>query len=94
MRSSKVCQTFLNIMNPLCTDCKFFNKIISENGNTSIQSTCKKFLVSPMTNIYFDKSGLGSVDYREKQPYAFMTRFDITMCGLDGKYFIQKEKEN
>ena len=22
-----------------------------------------------------------------------MTRFDITMCGLDGKYFTEKEKK-
>ena len=40
-----------------------------------------------MQNIYFEKTGLNGIDFREKHPYALMARFDITMCGLDGAYF-------
>ena len=90
MKSFKVYQKMLSLIKPSCKDCKFLNKIVSENGDISIQSTCKKFLVSPMTNIYFDKSRLGELDYRGKYPYTITARFDITMCGLDGKYFVKK----
>ena len=51
---------------------------------------CKKFLVSPMQNIYYEKSGLGGIDFSDKHPYALMARLDITMCGLNGKYFTKK----
>jgi len=84
---------FNNLLKPSCINCKFFNKVTSNKvpiKEQLFQSTCKKFLVSPMQNIYFEKSGLGGVVFSEKQPYAIMARLDITMCGLHGAYFTHK----
>ena len=94
MRATAIRQSGKNILKdmlkPSCINCKFFNKIIDNKAHSKeklFKSTCKKFLVSPMQNIYFEKSGLGDVDFIEKHPYAIMARLDITMCGLNGTYF-------
>ena len=94
MRASQIYLDILNILlKPSCTNCKFFNKVksdITPNSEKFYQSTCTKFLVSPMQNIYYAKSGLGKVNYNERHPYALMARLDITMCGLNGTYFTKK----
>jgi hypothetical protein len=97
MKPTIIRQKGIDILNqklsPSCVKCKYFNKVMNHNVSPKerlIQSTCKKFLVNPMQNIYYEKSGLGGVDFREKHPYALMARFDVTMCGLNGKYFINK----
>jgi len=78
-----------NVLKSCCINCKFFSK--SPSDKNIIQSTCKKFLVSPLQNIYYEKTGLSGHDYTEKHPYAIMARLDITMCGLNGKYFIKNK---
>jgi hypothetical protein len=77
---------FNNELKQSCKNCKYFKK----SDSTIIQSTCKKFLVSPVKNIYFENADLKSIDYSEKNPYAIMARLDITMCGLHGAYFKHK----
>jgi len=87
-------EIFNNLLKPSCMNCKFFNKVTTESSQLNdkfFQSTCKKFLVSPLQNIYYEKSGLGSVNYKERHPYAVMARMDITMCGLNGSYFIKNK---
>ena len=82
-----------HMLSPSCLKCKFFNKVTNNSvpqKERLYQSTCTKFLVSPIQNIYYEKSGLGGVDFNDKHPYALMSRLDITMCGLNGKYFAKK----
>ena len=51
-------------------------------------STCTKFLIKfKNTSNHTLKD-----DYIEKHPYSLLARFDTTMCGLNGKYFITANK--
>lgn len=93
--SSIVSNVFNQLLKPSCVHCKFFNKalVASTTGTgteISLQSTCGKFLVSPLQHTYYEKSGMATHDFREKHPYAVMARLDITMCGLNGAFFHMK----
>ena len=88
---------FSKLLKPSCVNCKFFNPILTTptdgtEPKISIQSTCRKFLVSPMQHTYFDKTEMAKHEFREKQPYAISARLDITMCGLHGAFFSEKRK--
>jgi hypothetical protein len=87
---------FNKLLKPSCIHCKFFNPVITATVDCTgadvnlLQSTCKKFLVSPMQHTYFDKTEMAKHEFREKQPYAISARLDITMCGLNGGFFSKK----
>jgi hypothetical protein len=91
MRIQKGQDILHNLFKPSCINCKFLNKVTDNKAHPKEQlfkSTCKKFMVSSTQNIHYEKSF--SIDYTEKHPYALMARLDITMCGLNGTYFINK----
>jgi hypothetical protein len=77
------------LMKPSCLDCVFFRN--GGSGESIIQSTCKKFLVSPIQHTFADKTGLHNFHSRDKHPYALMARFDVSMCSLQGTFFQKKE---
>jgi hypothetical protein len=96
MRPSIIRYTYYNIdklLKPSCANCKYFSKEPSSfyNKENNIMSTCTKFLVKSQNN-YTLKDAKIKGDYTEKHPYSLLARFDITMCGLNGKYFTPVNK--
>ena len=93
MRPSIIRYTYSNIdkiLNPMCSNCKYFSKELSsfDNKEHITMSTCTKFLIKfKNTSNHTLKD-----DYIEKHPYSLLARFDTTMCGLNGKYFITANK--
>ena len=95
MRPSTIRSRFINVdklFKPMCANCKYFQKEHSSKEDI-ILSTCTKFLVKPQNIINHTlKDDKIKGDYTEKHPYALLARFDITMCGFNGKYFIRANK--
>ena len=95
MTPSTIRYAFINIdklFKPMCHNCKYFSNELSSKQDI-IMSTCTKFLVKPQNIINHTlKDDKIKGDYTEKHPYALLARFDITMCGLDGRYFIRANK--
>lgn len=85
-------RSLFKLLKPSCLGCKFFNPG-SVSGASDIdpllQSTCKKFLVNPMQNTFADRSGLQNFHCRDRHPYALMSRLDVSMCGLQGTFFVK-----
>lgn len=92
MRPSTIRSRFINVdklFKSMCSNCKYFSKEPSD----IILSTCTKFLVKPQNIINHTlKDDKIKGDYTEKNPYALLARFDISMCGFNGKYFIRANK--
>jgi len=84
MRPSSI-RFYKDVLKPSCINCKYLLEYPYANSDNSllVNSKCSKFLIQSKNNIHPDKW----VEVN-KHPYAILARFDITMCGLAGKYFI------
>jgi hypothetical protein len=98
MRPSTIRQTgqdiFKHLLKPSCMDCKLFYEITPSNiksiDEKFYQSRCRKFIITPIQNIYIENKDITYENVYKKYPYALLARFDNKMCGLNGKYFTKK----
>jgi len=91
MRSSSIRlfnkDIFTDVLKPSCINCKYLLEYpyANSDNNLLVNSKCRKFLIRPKNNIQISEW----VEVNN-HPYALLARFDITMCGLNGKNFKKK----